>query len=62
MSMITRAMQALDRSGVCYTVHTYAYDPSADPIGVQLADAVFGDDGESYAGDWVMARSGGALV
>ena len=37
MSKVTRATQALDQAGMRFTVHTYAYDLSADRIGVQAA-------------------------
>src|SRR3712207_5585796 len=40
MSKSTRATAALDRAGVSYSVHTYAYDPDADRIGVQAADSM----------------------
>ena len=37
MSKVTRATQMLTRSGVAFTVHTYAYNANADKIGVQAA-------------------------
>jgi Cys-tRNA(Pro)/Cys-tRNA(Cys) deacylase len=40
MSKITRATQALEKLGVKFTLHTYAYDPDADSIGVQAAEAL----------------------
>ncbi|QRI63227.1 Cys-tRNA(Pro) deacylase [Shinella sp. PSBB067] len=43
MSRTTRATQALARAGVCFTVHTYDYDPTADRVGIQAAEAL-GED------------------
>ncbi len=40
MSKSTRATKALDESGVAFTVHAYDYDPDADKIGVQAAEAL----------------------
>jgi Cys-tRNA(Pro)/Cys-tRNA(Cys) deacylase len=40
MSKVTRATQALDRTGVSYAVVSYDYDPRADRIGLQAADAL----------------------
>ena len=40
MSRTTRATQALDAAGVAFTVHTYDYDPNADRIGLQAAEAL----------------------
>ena len=40
MSKATPATQALDKAGVAYTVATYDYDPSADRIGLQAAEAL----------------------
>ena len=40
MSKITPATQALDRAGVAYAVATYDYDPSADRVGLQAAEAL----------------------
>ncbi|WP_336485783.1 Cys-tRNA(Pro) deacylase [Methylobacterium nigriterrae] len=40
MSRATRATQALDRAGVAYSVHAYAYDPDAPRIGLQAAEAL----------------------
>lgn len=36
----TRATRALDQAGIAYTVHTYDYDPSADRVGLQAAEAL----------------------
>jgi Cys-tRNA(Pro)/Cys-tRNA(Cys) deacylase len=40
MAKVTRATQALERAGVPFTVHTYDYDPQADRIGLQAAEAL----------------------
>ena len=36
----TRATAALEAAGVAFTVHAYAYDPDADHIGMQAAEAL----------------------
>ena len=43
MSKTTRATQALAKAGVAFTVHTYDYDPGADRVGIQAAEAL-GED------------------
>ncbi len=43
MSKSTRATLALSKAGVAFTVHTYEYDPSAERIGLQAAQAI-GED------------------
>lgn len=45
MSKVTRATQMLDTAGVAFSVHTYDYDPNADKVGLQAAEAL----GESPA-------------
>lgn len=40
MSKTTRATQALQQVGVPFTVHSYAYDPNAERIGLQAAEAM----------------------
>ncbi len=40
MSKATRATASLDKAGAQYTVHTYAYDPDADHIGLQAAESL----------------------
>jgi Cys-tRNA(Pro)/Cys-tRNA(Cys) deacylase len=40
MSKTTRATLALSRLGVKFTLHTYDYDPDADRIGLQAAEAL----------------------
>lgn len=43
MARTTRATQTLAKAGVAFTVHTYAYDPDADRIGMAAAEAL-GED------------------
>src|SRR5260370_13741569 len=40
MSKTTRATLALTKLGVKFTLHTYDYDPDADRIGLQAAEAL----------------------
>ena len=40
MSRRTRATDALESVGVAFTVHAYDYDPNADRIGEQAAEAL----------------------
>ena len=40
MSKTTRATQALEKLGVRFTLHTYDYDPDAESIGLQAAEAL----------------------
>jgi Cys-tRNA(Pro)/Cys-tRNA(Cys) deacylase len=40
MSKTTRATQALSRLGVKFALHGYDYDPDADRIGLQAAEAL----------------------
>ncbi|HWJ70796.1 MAG TPA: Cys-tRNA(Pro) deacylase [Sphingobium sp.] len=40
MSMATRATRALEQAGLAFTVHRYDYDPGADRIGLQAAQAL----------------------
>jgi Cys-tRNA(Pro)/Cys-tRNA(Cys) deacylase len=40
MSKTTRATQALSKLGAAFTLHTYDYDPDADSIGLQAAEAL----------------------
>ncbi|MDK1491559.1 Cys-tRNA(Pro) deacylase [Sinorhizobium sp. 7-81] len=43
MSKTTRATQTLAKAGVSFTVHSYDYDPGAERVGLQAADAL-GED------------------
>jgi Cys-tRNA(Pro)/Cys-tRNA(Cys) deacylase len=40
MSKKTRATETLDKAGLAFSVHTYDYDPNADRIGLQAAEAL----------------------
>jgi len=40
MSKATRATRALDQAGIAFSVHTYDYDPGADRVGLQAAEAL----------------------
>lgn len=40
MSKVTRATQMLAKAGVAFSVHSYDYDPDADSIGLQAAEAL----------------------
>lgn len=40
MAKTTRATQALSRLGIDFTVHSYDYDPDAESIGLQAAEAL----------------------
>ncbi len=43
MSKTTRATQALQQAGIAFTVHSYEYDPNAERIGLQAAEAMGAD-------------------
>lgn len=43
MSKTTRATLALQQAGVSFAVHTYEYDPNAERIGLQAAEAMGAD-------------------
>jgi Cys-tRNA(Pro)/Cys-tRNA(Cys) deacylase len=40
MSKTTRATQVLARANVTFTVHSYDYDPNAERVGLQAAEAL----------------------
>jgi Cys-tRNA(Pro)/Cys-tRNA(Cys) deacylase len=40
MSKATRATKTLDEAGIAFTVHSYDYDPDADRVGLQAAEAM----------------------
>ena len=40
MAKATRATAALEKAGAAFTVHGYDYDPDADRIGMQAAEAL----------------------
>jgi Cys-tRNA(Pro)/Cys-tRNA(Cys) deacylase len=45
MSKSTRATETLAKASVAFTVHSYAYDPSAERVGMQAAEAMGEDPG-----------------
>ncbi|MDQ4060351.1 MAG: Cys-tRNA(Pro) deacylase, partial [Pseudomonadota bacterium] len=45
MSKTTRATLALQQAGVAFTIHAYDYDPNAERIGLQAAEAMGTDPG-----------------
>lgn len=40
MAKVTRATKVLEQAGLAFTVHSYAYDPDADKVGLQAAEAL----------------------
>ncbi|ODT87646.1 Cys-tRNA(Pro) deacylase [Phenylobacterium sp. SCN 70-31] len=46
MSRATPATRALDAAGVTYALATYAYDPNAERVGLQAAEALGAPPGE----------------
>ncbi|MBX5135209.1 Cys-tRNA(Pro) deacylase [Rhizobium lentis] len=40
MSKTTRATQVLSQAGVAFTIHSYNYDPGAERVGLQAAEAL----------------------
>lgn len=40
MSKVTRATKVLEQAGVAFTVVSYDYDPDADRVGLQAAEAI----------------------
>ena len=40
MSKATRATQMLQKAGLAFSVHSYDYDPDAESIGLQAAEAL----------------------
>jgi len=46
MSRTTPATVALDRAGVLHTIASYTYDPGAERVGLQAAEALGVDPGE----------------
>lgn len=40
MSKVTRATQMLSGAGIIFSLHTYEYDPNAERIGLQAAEAL----------------------
>ena len=40
MSKKTRATELLEKAGIAFSIHAYDYDPNADRIGLQAAEAL----------------------
>jgi Cys-tRNA(Pro)/Cys-tRNA(Cys) deacylase len=40
VSKVTRATKMLEQAGIAFTVHSYDYDPDADRVGLQAAEAL----------------------
>ncbi|MDG2570884.1 Cys-tRNA(Pro) deacylase [Vibrio parahaemolyticus] len=62
MSKTTRATVALQQAGVSFTVHAYDYDPNAERIGLQAAEALGADPGQVLKTLMVLVDSRPACV
>lgn len=62
MSKATRATRALEAAGVAFRLHSYAYDPDADSIGMQAAEALGAEPGRVLKTLMVMVDGKPALV
>ena len=62
MAQATRATRALEAAGVSFTVHTYAYDPAADSIGLAAAAALGVDPAQVFKTLMVLADGRPACV
>lgn len=62
MSKTTKATQALDKAGIAYEMHLYAYDSGADKIGMQAAEALGADPGQVLKTLMVLADGKPACV
>ena len=60
MGRSTPATVALQKAGVAFTLHEYDYDPGAERIGLQAADALGIDPARLLK--TLMARAGGDIV
>jgi len=40
MSKVTRATKMLEQAGIAFSIHDYEYDPDADKVGLQAAEAL----------------------
>ncbi|MBZ0140771.1 MAG: Cys-tRNA(Pro) deacylase [Pseudorhodoplanes sp.] len=60
MARGTPATKALEKAGVAFTLHEYDYDPDADSIGLQAAQALGVDPARLLK--TLMARAGEATV
>ncbi|MFM6830932.1 MAG: Cys-tRNA(Pro) deacylase [Novosphingobium sp.] len=55
MAQVTRATKQLDEAGVAFALHSYAYDPSADSIGLAAALALGAPPGQVFKTLMVLA-------
>ena len=60
MAKTTRATQTLSKLGIAFTVHSYDYDPDAESIGMQAAEAL--DEPPSRVLKTLMAELNGKPV
>lgn len=60
MAKATPATVALERAGVSFKLHEYAYDPNAERIGMQAAEAL--GVSPSRLLKTLMAKAGGAVI
>ncbi|MEK1870779.1 MAG: Cys-tRNA(Pro) deacylase [Ensifer adhaerens] len=60
MSKTTRATQMLSKAGVTFSVHAYDYDPNAERVGLQAAEAL--DEDPSRVLKTLMAEVDGKPV
>jgi Cys-tRNA(Pro)/Cys-tRNA(Cys) deacylase len=60
MAKGTPATLALNKAGVAFTLHEYDYDPNAERIGLQAAQALGVEPARLYK--TLMARAGGAIL
>ncbi len=55
MALVTRATKQLDEAGIAFALHSYAYDPSADSIGLAAAHALGAPPGQVFKTLMVLA-------
>ena len=60
MAKGTPATSALEKAGIAFNLHEYDYDPNAERIGMQAADAL--GVSPSRLLKTLMAKAGGAVV
>ena len=48
MAKTTRATKALEKAGIAFTLHAYDYDPKAERVGLQAAEALGEDPGTLF--------------
>ena len=62
MAHSTRATRALEQAGIAFALHSYAYDPAADSIGLAAAQALGVDAGQVFKTLMVLADGKPACV